>query len=70
MKVPPRWKTALLIWLGIYPTVTLVSWIIGVYATDLPLPLRTLCLTVIVVPIMVWVMMPVLQKALHRWLNK
>jgi antibiotic biosynthesis monooxygenase (ABM) superfamily enzyme len=66
--MPPRWKTAALIWLGIYPTITLVLFLLGPLIADFPLPLKTLCLTLIVVPIMVWVVLPFLQKLLGKWM--
>lgn len=69
MNHPPRWKTAVLIWLGIYPTVTLVFWLLGPLVAKLPLPFKTLCLTLVVVPLMVWVVLPFLQKKLKNWLN-
>ena len=67
---PPRWKMAILIWLGIYPTITLVLWLLSPFIANFPLPLKTLCLTLVVVPIMVWVMLPNLQKLLRSWLTK
>jgi antibiotic biosynthesis monooxygenase (ABM) superfamily enzyme len=69
MKQPPRWKIAVMIWLGIYPTITTVLWVLSPFIAPLPLPLKTLCLTLIVVPTMAWVMLPFLQKILHKWLN-
>lgn len=68
MKQPPRWKMAVMIWLGIYPTITTALWVLSPFIRPLPLPLKTLCLTLVVVPTMVWVMLPLLQKILHKWL--
>ena len=31
MKQPPKWKFAIMVWLAIYPTITLVSLLIGDY---------------------------------------
>ncbi|MCU0424006.1 MAG: hypothetical protein MUF71_00135 [Candidatus Kapabacteria bacterium] len=70
MKQPPRWKTAIVIWLGIYPTITTVFFLLQPFVAEFPLPLKTLCLTLIVVPIMVWVMLPLLQKVLKNWLSR
>lgn len=69
MKQAPRWKMAVLIWLGIYPTITAVLGILSPYIAHFPLPLKTLTLTLVVVPLMVWVVLPFLQKRLHRWLH-
>lgn len=60
---------AVLIWLGIYPTITTVLWLLAPVIAPLPLPLKTLCLTLVVVPTMVWVVLPFLQKQLKNWLN-
>jgi len=70
MKQPPRWKTAIVIWLGIYPTITTVFFLLQPFVAGFPLPLKTLCLTLIVVPIMVWVMLPLLQKILKNCLSQ
>jgi antibiotic biosynthesis monooxygenase (ABM) superfamily enzyme len=71
MKPPKKWKMAVLIWLAIYPLVTLIF----AFGSDLllsinPLPLRTLIITIVVVPIMVFIFIPLLQKLLKSWLTK
>ncbi|HRH56939.1 MAG TPA: hypothetical protein PLS10_04745 [Chitinophagales bacterium] len=70
MKQPPRWKFAVMVWIAIYPTITLVSFLIGPYLKELPIPLRTLVLTLILVPLMVFIIMPNLQKIMGKWLFK
>ena len=70
MKQPPRWKFAVMVWIAIYPTITLVSLLIGDYIKDLPLPLKTLIMTGILVPLMVFVLLPFLGKILGNWLKK
>jgi antibiotic biosynthesis monooxygenase (ABM) superfamily enzyme len=65
----PKWKTAVLIWVGIYPTITTVLWILSPYITDLALPLKTLCLTLIVVPIMAFIVLPLLTRWFNGWLK-
>lgn len=59
---------AVLIWLGIYPTITTVLWLLGPVIAPFPLPLKTLCLTLVVVPTMVWGVLPFLQKQMKNWL--
>jgi uncharacterized protein len=49
----PRWKTAVMIWMGIYPTITTVFWLLSPIIAPFPIPLKTLCVTLIVVPTMV-----------------
>ena len=70
MKQPPKWKFAIMVWLAIYPTITLVTFLIGDYIKNLPLPLKTLLLTGILVPTMVFILLPFLRKILANWLNK
>lgn len=70
MKQPPRWKFAVMVWIAIYPTITLVSLLIGDYIKNLSLPLKTLIMTGILVPLMVFVLLPFLGKILGNWLKK
>lgn len=71
MKPPKRWKMAIVIWLAIYPLITVVSLLIGPHIGKIEfVPLRTLILTIILVPIMVYIMIPTVQKLLKDWLHK
>lgn len=70
MKQPSKWKFAVMVWIAIYPTITLVSLLIGDYIKNLPLPLKTLIMTGILVPLMVFVLLPFLGKILGNWLKK
>jgi antibiotic biosynthesis monooxygenase (ABM) superfamily enzyme len=57
---PPRWKFVVVVWLAIYPSLTLLLWLLAV---------RTLVLTTLLVPWMVFVMLPALQRFLAPWLR-
>jgi antibiotic biosynthesis monooxygenase (ABM) superfamily enzyme len=71
MKPPKKWKMAIVIWLAIYPLITTIFALLGKQLILInPLPLRTLIITIIAVPIMVFVLIPTLQKLLHNWLSK
>lgn len=71
MKPPKKWKMAIVIWLAIYPLITTIFALLGKQLILIePLPLRTLIITIIAVPIMVFVLIPTLQKLLHNWLIK
>jgi antibiotic biosynthesis monooxygenase (ABM) superfamily enzyme len=65
---PPRHRQALVVWLAIYPTITLVLELAGPVIGEWPLPLRTLGLTAVVVPLMVFVLLPTLQRVFRPWL--
>lgn len=70
MKPPPKWKIAVLIWLAIYPSITLLFLLVGKQLWLIPLPLRTLTITLILVPLMVFVLLPALQKLFSGWLQR
>jgi antibiotic biosynthesis monooxygenase (ABM) superfamily enzyme len=68
---PKRWKMAILVWLAIYPTITVLFLIFGEQLARIkPLPLQTLVTTGIVVPLLTFQIIPLLQKLLSRWLAK
>jgi uncharacterized protein len=66
---PPRYKVAVVVWLAIYPTVVVALAVLGPFTRDLPLALHALLLTLVVVPIAVWLLIPTLNRWLARWLN-
>ena len=71
MKPPKKWKMAIVIWLAIYPLITTIFALLGKQLMLInPLPLRTLIITAIAVPIMVFILIPTLQKLLRNWLSK
>ena len=57
---------AIKIWVVIYPSITLFYALFGSYLSEIPLYLRTLILTLTLVPWMVFVGLPVV----HLFLNK
>ena len=66
---PPRYKIALLTWLGIFPPITVLLWLLGpVFLDRLHLVIRTLILTAVLVPLMTYVIMPWLTRLFARWL--
>jgi antibiotic biosynthesis monooxygenase (ABM) superfamily enzyme len=68
--MPPRWKTAVVVWLAIYPSITLILWLLGPTIQGLPLAVRTLVITVPLVPLMTFVVVPVVQRLLAPWLSR
>ena len=69
MKPPKKWKFALMVWIAIYPAITLASFLLGDFIKDLALPVRTLIMTGILVPLMVYVLLPFLRKLFGAWLH-
>jgi uncharacterized protein len=68
--MPPRWKTAIVVWLAIYPCITFVLWLAGPKIQGWPLAVRTLAITAAVVPVMVFLLIPGLQRILAPWLRR
>jgi antibiotic biosynthesis monooxygenase (ABM) superfamily enzyme len=70
MKPSNKFKMALLVWCAIYPTVTFIFFILGDFLATLHPLLRTLVVTVILVPLMVFVFLPFIMKRFGKWLSK
>lgn len=67
---PSRHHMALMIWLAVVPTLTVVQLLIGAALRDTPLVLRTIVLATIAVPIVVYVLLPLLLRARARLLTR
>jgi len=65
---PPRYKQAIITWLGVYPALTVTLAVLGPAMESWPLPLRTLLVTLILVPALTWVILPLLRRMLWSWL--
>ena len=63
-----RHKLALLTWAVVYPLITGLLVILEPWLSGLALPLRTLLLTAILVPAMVYLAMPFATARLKGWL--
>lgn len=53
---------AIKVWIVIYPSITLFNLFFGSYLTDFQLHIKTLVLTLVLVPWMVFVGLPVVNK--------
>jgi antibiotic biosynthesis monooxygenase (ABM) superfamily enzyme len=67
-KPPPRWKVAVVTWLGICPTVYALFLTVAPFLVDWPLLPRVMLITVLVVLIMTWVVAPKLTQWLKPFL--
>jgi antibiotic biosynthesis monooxygenase (ABM) superfamily enzyme len=59
----PRIQQTLMIWLGVFPTLTLLDLVLGDLLGPLPSLVRTLVLTGLTVPIVVYLLLPRIQQA-------
>lgn len=65
---PPRWKVAIVTWLGICPTVYVLFLLTNDLMRSWSLLPRTVVLTIAVVAIMTWGVAPQLTRLLRPWL--
>jgi antibiotic biosynthesis monooxygenase (ABM) superfamily enzyme len=63
--VPPPGKhqLALMIWLAVFPTLTVLNLTMGDLLAPLPVVLRTLIVVTVAVPIVIYLAMPQLHRA-------
>lgn len=66
---PPRWKVAVVTWLGIFPTVLLLFVTVGQLLAHWPLAPRVAVITILVVVLMTWVVAPRMTRWLNPWLH-
>lgn len=55
-------KQAFLVWLAVYPIITGLVWALEPVLNEMILPMRTLVLSALMVPIMVYGAMPLINK--------
>ncbi len=67
---PPRWKQAVAIWLGFFPTSLLAAYVLLPHLTGLPTVVRTLVSTLCLTPVMVFLVLPRVTAALQPWLQR
>ena len=67
-RLPPRWKVAIVTWLGIFPTVYLLFIVLEEPLASWSLLARIFLLTLLVVVIMTWIVAPQLTRMLSPWL--
>jgi uncharacterized protein len=69
MTPPPRWKMWLVSLVAVYPlVVAFQAWVVPRMAR-LPLPLRALVFPLVLLTLMTFVVMPMVTRALRRWLG-
>jgi uncharacterized protein len=68
-RAPPRWKMAILTWMGVWPAVFVWSSLLQSSIASWPHVLRSGVVTAFVVPTLAWGIMPRLTKFFHKWLN-
>ncbi|MEU5952855.1 hypothetical protein [Streptomyces sp. NPDC047525] len=67
---PPRHHMALMIWISVFPTLTVLELLFHSWLAKLPMVVQTLLLSAAVVLTVVYVLMPRLQKIRGRLLSR
>ena len=67
---PTKHQLALMIWIAVFPTLTVINLVFGDTLSDLPSVLRTFVLATVAVPIVIYGLMPRLHKARARILTR
>lgn len=68
VKPPPKYKMTLVSWMALYPSVTLIFFFFGDLLAPIPLPLRTLMITGVLMLLMSYVLMPRFTRWFAFWL--
>lgn len=68
VKPPPKYKMTLVSWLALYPAVTLIFFFFGDLLAQVPLLLRTLIVTAVVMIAMSYLLMPRFTRWFAFWL--
>lgn len=61
-----KWMLAIKIWVAIYPSITLVLFFFDSLLASLPLYQKTFILTIVLVPWMVFILLPLLEKLILK----
>jgi hypothetical protein len=67
---PPRWKMAIVTWLGVWPTVFILSTLVGPHLAPLNPLAASAIITMLVVVGLTWAVMPALTKLFRPWLRQ
>ena len=65
---PPRYKMAIVTWVAIFGLIIVINLLLGSFLASLPMLLRSFLLTVSLVILMTYVVMPQMIRLFSRWL--
>jgi antibiotic biosynthesis monooxygenase (ABM) superfamily enzyme len=66
---PPKHQLALMIWIAVFPTLTVLNLALGGWLRTMSPVLRTFVLATVAVPIVIYVVMPQLHRLRNRLLT-
>lgn len=65
----PRWLSATLVWLSLFPPALGLNMVLGPYLRDWPVVVRTLATTLALVPLVFYVTLPLVHRAVSPLLS-
>lgn len=65
---PDRWKTFVISWLGVYPTLLVIAAVLGRVASGLPEPVMLAVSSAVLTALLTWVILPRLERQARPWL--
>ncbi len=65
---PPRYKMAIVTWIAIFVLIVIINLVMGSFLASLPMLLRSFLLTVVLVGLMTYVVMPQMNRLFSWWL--
>ncbi|MCF2533404.1 antibiotic biosynthesis monooxygenase [Yinghuangia soli] len=68
--VPPRWKAAISVWLGLFPLLTVMNLLVVPHLKWIPGAVRPVLVSIVMVALMTYAALPLIQKLLRPWLTK
>jgi antibiotic biosynthesis monooxygenase (ABM) superfamily enzyme len=66
---PPRWKMAVATFAGVFPTAAILNLMLGAAIRPWPFIVSSVVFNACMVTLLTWVVMPLVTRALHRWLH-
>ncbi|KMN43793.1 antibiotic biosynthesis monooxygenase [Bacillus sp. LK2] len=66
---PPKWKMSIVTLLGVWPLSILVPMLLGPIIINMNTILSSFCVAACIVSLLSWVVMPILAKIFHPWLQ-
>tara|TARA_R110000782_G_scaffold125788_8_gene217454 strand:- start:1855 stop:2433 length:579 start_codon:yes stop_codon:yes gene_type:complete len=66
---PPRYKMMVIVWISIFPLSLFLNYFLMPFMAELNLVVRVAVSSLILVPLMTYIVMPIVAKLFHRWLH-
>ena len=67
---PSKHQMAVMIWIAVLPTLVVLNLALGALLSDWPIVARTVVLVTVAVPIVIYGLMPQIQRARVRWISR